>query len=73
MCGELAGMQKAIPILLGFGLDEFSMVPRAIPEAKYLLNKITLQDATQAASDVLKLGTAEDVEAYMTAFLGKVK
>ncbi|MEO8356159.1 MAG: putative PEP-binding protein [Chloroflexota bacterium] len=30
MCGELAGMQKAIPILLGFGLDEFSMNPRAI-------------------------------------------
>lgn len=71
MCGELAGMQKAIPVLLGFGLDEFSMVPRAIPEAKYLLSKLTLADTQALAAKVLQLGTTEEVESLMAAFLSK--
>src|SRR6185436_8746867 len=45
MCGELAGMPRAIPILLGMGLDEFSMVPRAVPEAKRLLNLLEVKQS----------------------------
>ena len=65
MCGELAGMTKAIPILLGFGLDEFSMNPRAIPEAKHLLSRITDDKAIKIAGQAMSFGTAAEIENYM--------
>jgi phosphotransferase system enzyme I (PtsI) len=73
MCGELAGMQKAIPILLGLGLDEFSMVPRAIPEAKWLIGQLTDEEAGQIAGHALSLGTAAEIESYMDGVLAKLK
>ncbi|MGF1503576.1 MAG: phosphoenolpyruvate--protein phosphotransferase [Anaerolineae bacterium] len=69
MCGELAGDPAAIPILLGLGLDEFSMVPRAIPEAKWLLSQLTRERANAIAEHVLSLASAEEVEAYMADVL----
>ncbi len=65
MCGELAGMPKAIPILLGLGLDEFSMNPRAIPEAKQLIRRISDDAARRVAEHALSLSTAADIDAYM--------
>ncbi|GAB4471319.1 MAG: phosphoenolpyruvate--protein phosphotransferase [Anaerolineae bacterium] len=73
MCGELAGMKRAIPILLGLGLDEFSMVPRAIPEAKWLIGQLTLEQARQIATHALSLGTADEVEAYMSEVLASLE
>lgn len=69
MCGELAGMKKAIPILLGMGLDEFSMVPRAIPEAKWLISRLTTTQAADICAHALSLGTAAEVEDYMAGVL----
>ncbi|MDP1713696.1 MAG: phosphoenolpyruvate--protein phosphotransferase [Anaerolineales bacterium] len=69
MCGELAGMTKAIPILLGFGLDEFSMNPRAIPEAKYLIGKLTDEKARDIAGQAMSFGTAAEIETYMKGVL----
>ena len=71
MCGELAGMQKAIPILLGLGLDEFSMNPRAIPEAKHLISQLEDTNAARIAQHALTLGTAAEIESYMKATLGE--
>ncbi len=65
MCGELAGMQKAIPILLGLGLDEFSMNPRAIPDAKHLIRQLSDERACQIAEQAMRLGTAAEIEAYL--------
>ena len=72
MCGELAGMTKAIPILLGFGLDEFSMSPRAIPEAKHLIGKLTDDKAREIASQAMSFGTAAEIENYMKGILASV-
>jgi phosphoenolpyruvate-protein phosphotransferase (PTS system enzyme I) len=72
MCGELAGMKKAIPILLGFGLDEFSMNPRAIPEAKHLLSRITDEKAIEIASQAMSFGTAAEIENYMQEIMVSV-
>ena len=65
MCGELAGMRKAIPILLGLGLDEFSMNSRAIPEAKHLIAMLNNERAHEITEQVLRLGTATEIEDYM--------
>ncbi len=72
MCGELAAMQKAIPILLGLGLDEFSMNPRAIPEAKYLIRRIDARTSREVAMRALEMGTAAEIEAYMEDILKKL-
>jgi phosphotransferase system enzyme I (PtsI) len=72
MCGELAGMSKAIPILLGFGLDEFSMNPRAIPEAKHLIGKLTDEQARAIAGQAMSFGTSADIENYMKEILASL-
>jgi phosphoenolpyruvate-protein phosphotransferase len=65
MCGELAGTPAAIPILLGLGLDEFSMAPQAIAEAKELIGALTVAEAKRIAEQALSLRSADEVEAYM--------
>jgi phosphotransferase system enzyme I (PtsI) len=72
MCGELAGMTKAIPILLGFGLDEFSMNARAIPEAKNLIGKLTDEKAREIAIRAMSFGTAAEIETYMKETLASL-
>jgi phosphotransferase system enzyme I (PtsI) len=65
LCGEMAGEPLAIPILLGLGLDEFSMNPPAIPIAKQLIRTLNLEQAQQLAQDVLKLENHEAVKALV--------
>ena len=72
MCGELAGMTKAIPILLGFGLDEFSMNPRAIPVAKNLIGKLTDDKAREIAGQAMSFGTAAEIEDFMKGVLASL-
>ncbi len=61
MCGEMAGMPQAIPILLGLGLDEFSMTPAAIPEAKVLIRRLSFAEARDLATRVLSLHSATEM------------
>lgn len=63
VCGEMAGDPDAIPILLGFGLDEFSMSPPAIPHAKELIRAWSLEDAKELAEACLNLDSSEAVRA----------
>jgi phosphoenolpyruvate-protein phosphotransferase len=62
LCGELAGEPLAIPILLGLGLDEFSMNPPAIPLAKQIIRALTLKEAQQTAQAALALDSSEAVK-----------
>jgi phosphotransferase system enzyme I (PtsI) len=65
LCGELAGEPLAIPILLGLGLDEFSMNPPAIPIAKQIMRQLTRDEAREVAREVLDLDTPEAVKALV--------
>lgn len=65
MCGEMAGDPRAIPILLGLGLDEFSMAPALIPHAKALIRACTTEHCRQIAQHVLTLPDYTDVETYL--------
>ncbi len=67
LCGELAGMPLGIPILLGLGLDEFSMNPPAIPEAKEIIRRLSLEEAWQIAETALALESAAAVKAYVAS------
>ena len=65
MCGEAAGDQRMIPILLGFGLDEFSMSPISILPARKLINAVSQADMKSFSEKVLELGTAQEIEAFI--------
>jgi len=64
MCGEMAGETSLALILLGLGLDEFSMPPQVIPEIKYMIRSVTLKEAMDIAREALKLSTGKDVQDY---------
>ena len=64
ICGEMAAEPAYIPILLGMGLDEFSMSAIAIPVAKRVLRSITMTEARHIARESLTMSTAEEVNRY---------
>ena len=65
MCGEMAGDLEAIPLLLGLGLDEFSMNAPVIPAAKELIRSLSLRQAQEIAEKTLTMSTAGDVRGYL--------
>lgn len=69
LCGELAGEPVAAPILLGLGLDEFSMSPARIPIIKKVMRNLRKQDCVRLAEEVLNGVDAEEVRAAGNQFL----
>lgn len=65
MCGEVAGDEKLIPILLAMGLDEFSMSPSSILKARYLIKNTSKKEMESILDHILNLPTAEEVEKYI--------
>lgn len=65
MCGEMAGQPLALPILLGMGLDEFSMSGSSVAQARWLLSKLSRSRLRETASAVLELDDASDVKRYV--------
>ena len=61
MCGEMAGDPLAIPILLGLGLDEFSMSAASILPARKQLRTLRQSDMKKLAESALQKATAEEV------------
>lgn len=64
MCGEMAGEPLFVLLLLGFGLDEFSMPPSVIPEIKYIIRSVSLSHAQEIAHQALGLSTAKEIEEF---------
>jgi phosphoenolpyruvate-protein phosphotransferase (PTS system enzyme I) len=65
LCGEMAGEPLAVPLLLGLGLDEFSMAASAIPSVKALLRKLTRAQAQQIAQHCLRLPNLQRVREFL--------
>jgi phosphotransferase system enzyme I (PtsI) len=64
MCGEMSGEPAFALMLLGLGLDEFSMPPSAIPEVKYVIRSVTYSQAQDFAKQALTLSTGKEVEEF---------
>ncbi len=69
MCGEMAAEPLAIPILLGLGLDEFSMNPSSIPEAKAIIRTWDTRQAALLAEQALRCETPGDVQTLVSTRL----
>lgn len=66
MCGEMAGDPLATELLLGLGLDEFSVTHTLIPRIKQKLLQSSTEKAEQVANHVLALDTPQEVEKYLS-------
>jgi phosphotransferase system enzyme I (PtsI) len=64
MCGEMAGDLAMALILLGLGLDEFSMPSLVIPQIKYMIRSVTIQEVKEIAQEALSLSTGKEVELF---------
>ncbi|AUF83738.1 phosphoenolpyruvate--protein phosphotransferase [Mesoplasma syrphidae] len=69
MCGEMAGDIQALPLLLGMGLDAFSMSATSMLRARSLMSKIEIKEAEELANKALDLETSEEVLALVDEFL----
>jgi|ADurb_Cas_03_Slu_FD_contig_81_93150_length_2067_multi_2_in_0_out_0_1 phosphotransferase system enzyme I (PtsI) len=72
MCGEMAGEPSLALILLGMGLDEFSVSAVSIPEIKKVIRSVQLADARALAEDVLGYTSIEDIRTRCRRLLLKV-
>ncbi|MDD4941217.1 MAG: phosphoenolpyruvate--protein phosphotransferase [Candidatus Omnitrophica bacterium] len=72
MCGEMASDEIFTPVLLGLGLDEFSMPSLAVPQIKYILRSLSMTEARKIADEALSLTTAKEVEAFMQSKLKEI-
>ncbi len=66
LCGEMAGDPLCTAILLGLGISEISMNPRAIPLIKQVVRALSLEEAKNDLEEVMKLSTAAEVRDYVT-------
>jgi phosphotransferase system enzyme I (PtsI) len=65
MCGEMAGDLTAIPVLLGMGLDEFSMSASSVLPARSLIRQLDQQEARRIAQAVLEMDDAEKIKGFV--------
>jgi len=69
MCGEMAADPASAIVLLGLGLDEFSMSSAAIPAVKRAIRSMSLADAKEVAGAAMALSTSSEVAAYLSSRL----
>ena len=65
MCGQMAGNPLATILLVGLGLDEFSVVPNILPEIKKIIRSIHYTEAQHVAERVLTMQSEDDIKAYL--------
>ena len=65
MCGEAAADPMLIPLLISFGLDEFSVGPTSVLHTRAEINRWTKAQADEVAKGVLQLETAEEVKMFL--------
>lgn len=71
MCGEAASDPMMIPLLLAFGLNEFSMSASAILRARKMVTGYSVKELQAVADQAMSFATAAEVEQFMKEFVEK--
>ncbi len=69
MCGEMAGDPLATVLLVGLGLDEFSVVPTVLPEIKKIIRSVRYEEAKKLAQEVLEMQTEDEIKGYLKSYM----
>ena len=71
MCGEMTGDELAAPVLLGLGLDEFSMSATSMLRARRMINGLSYAEMQKLADKALEMDTMEEVSDLIKSAIGK--
>jgi len=71
ICGEMAAEPAYVLVLLGLGLEEFSMNPIAIPKVKKMLRKVTVAETRALAERLLQFTTATEIKRYVRKWMAE--
>ncbi|MCL1818309.1 MAG: phosphoenolpyruvate--protein phosphotransferase [Spirochaetaceae bacterium] len=71
MCGEMAGDPLAALLLLGLGLDEFSMNGQSIPEIKKIIRSASYAEAREFTAEVMRLTTGGEILRFVKQYMEK--
>lgn len=67
MCGEAAADPRLTPLLISFGLDEFSVSPSSVLRTRYNISLWTGEKADKVTAEVMGMTSADDIKAYLTS------
>jgi len=68
VCGEMGGDPLAVPLFVGLGMQELSMVPAAIPAVKDAIRRVRRTDAEALVEETLPLASASEVRSRLARF-----
>ncbi|MGM0431490.1 MAG: phosphoenolpyruvate--protein phosphotransferase [Spirochaetota bacterium] len=71
MCGEMAADPLYAVVLLGLGLDEFSMSPAGIPEIKKIIRSVRISDARQLVQKIISMDSYEKINRYVRNWMNE--
>lgn len=71
MCGEMAGDPLASVILLGMGLDVFSMSSSVLPSVKEILRSVRVDEAEKLVDEVMKMSSFQKIEDYVSGWMNE--
>ncbi len=71
MCGEMAADELAVPVLLGLGLDEFSMSANAVLQSRKMIRELSKAEMEEMANKALNCATTEEVETLVKSYIYK--
>ena len=69
ICGEMAADPYAVVVLLGLGLDEFSMSSIAIPETKRIIRSVTLAEAEDLVGTILEMKSFREIDRHVRSWM----
>ncbi len=71
MCGEMAGDPLSTVLLLGMGLDEFSMSPAGLLEVKRIIRSVNLHEAQELVDDIMEMHSYRDINTYVRKWMNE--
>lgn len=68
MCGEAASDERFIPLLVGLGLDEFSMNPTKILNSRKMIRNLNHKECKKLVQEILKMSLASEIKARLEEY-----
>lgn len=72
MCGEAASDERFIPLLVGLGLDEFSMNPTKILNSRKMIRSLNHKECKKLVQEILKMSSASEIKARLEEYKNNI-